>query len=189
MDLFSGRFDRSSKGRPIHPFGSDEVDIANSVKWAIESATKIRCFYRGRQLVAEATPTTARKLQKIARDIASSFRALVERFNRVDGVSAADHGVFVMGLYDGMMNETRELGQPLPSRPGGASRSKRKNLPRPASPPFTSTLTLWLSASAGKSASPHPWNRSPRNWTWRRRNAWPSTTDSCQGGKRNNSWQ
>jgi hypothetical protein len=131
MDLFFGRFDRSSKGRPIHPFGSGEVDIANSVKWAIESATKIRCAYRGGNLVAEATPATVRKLQKIARDITSSLRALVERFNRVEGVSAADRGVFVMGLYDGMMNETREVGQPLPSRPGVTRRSKRRNPPAP----------------------------------------------------------
>jgi hypothetical protein len=134
IDLFSGRFDHSNKGQPIHSFGSDEFDVANSVKWAIESATKIRCVYRGGKLMAEATPATARKLHKIARHIASSFRALVERFSRVEGVSAADRGVFVMGLYDGMMNETREVGQPLPSRPSRTKRRKGRKPPAPSTP-------------------------------------------------------
>jgi hypothetical protein len=39
-------------------------------------------------------------------------------------VSADDRGVFVRGLYDGMMNETRNTGQPLPSRPGLRKRQK-----------------------------------------------------------------
>jgi len=34
----------------------------------------------------------------------------------VEGVSVNDRGVFVMGLYDGMMNEARNVGQRLPSR-------------------------------------------------------------------------
>ena len=59
----------------------------------------------------------------------------MERFSVVEGVSPADRGVFIMGLYDGMMNETREVGQPLPSRPGAArSRKGRKPaVPRAAS--------------------------------------------------------
>ena len=36
----------------------------------------------------------------------------------MNGVSAADRGVFIMGLYDGMMNDLRDMGQALPSRPG-----------------------------------------------------------------------
>ena len=109
--------------------------MANSVvKWAIETATGIHCLYRERFLLAEAAPGTANRLAAIAEQIAHSFRALIARFSAVDGVSAADRGVFVMGLYDGMMNELRDVGQPLPSRP----RLKRKARARkPALSPAT----------------------------------------------------
>jgi len=133
-DLFSGRFKRSTTARPVFSFGPDEFEVANAVKWAIESATRIQCVYRGRELLAEASAATARRLQAIALHIASSFRTLLDKFSAVGGVSPDDRGVFVMGLYDGMMNETRNVGQLLPSRPGLAKRPKGKKhaLPRTA---------------------------------------------------------
>jgi hypothetical protein len=123
-DLFSGRFKSSATARPIYAFGPNEFAVANAVKWAIESATRIQCVYRDRVLLAEASSVTARRLEEIANHIASSFRALLDKFSAVGGVSADDRGVFVMGLYDGMMNETRNSGQPLPSRPGQAKRQR-----------------------------------------------------------------
>ena len=131
-DLFSGSFRRSATARPIYSFGPNEFEVANAVKWAIESATRIQCLYRDRELLAEASAATARRLGEIAFHIASSFRALLDKFSAVGGVSADDRGVFVMGLYDGMMNETRNAGQPLPSRPGFAKR--RRGRKRAASP-------------------------------------------------------
>ena len=115
-DLFSGSFKRSTTARRIYSFGAHEFDVANSVKWAIESAAKIPCVYRDGDLLAESTPNTARRLTDIAVHIADSFRALLDKFSAVDGVSVEDRGVFVMGLYDGMMNEARNVGQRLPSR-------------------------------------------------------------------------
>ena len=147
------------------------------MKWAIESATRIQCVYRDRELLAEASAATARRLEEIALHIAASFRALLDKFNAVGGVSAEDRGVFIMGLYDGMMNETRNAGQPLPSRPGLAKRRRgRRNVPRPAPPASTFTPTRWRLASASKSASPRRWRRSPRNWKWLCANAWPRST-------------
>src|SRR5947209_1592181 len=61
-DLFLGSFKPSSKARWIYTFASHDFEVANSVKWAIESATKIPCVYRDSDLLAEATPGTARKL-------------------------------------------------------------------------------------------------------------------------------
>jgi len=123
-DLFSGSFKPSATARRIYTFGPKEFEVANSVKWAIESATGIQCVHRDRDLLAEASPATARRLEEIAHHIASSFRALLDKLSAVGGVSADDRGVFVMGLYDGMMNETRNAGQPLPSRPGQAKRQR-----------------------------------------------------------------
>jgi hypothetical protein len=115
-DLFLGTFKPASTARCIYSFGRDEFDVANSVKWAIESATRIPCVFRDGDLLAEATASTAKRLKEIAAHIAESFRALIRQFSAVDGVSFEDRGVFVMGLYDGMMNETRDVGQRLPSR-------------------------------------------------------------------------
>jgi hypothetical protein len=117
-DLFLGRFKRASMARWIYSFRGNETDVANSVKWAIEAATKIPCVYRGHDLLAEAAPGTANRLTDIAGHIADSFRTLIDQFGAVGGVGVTDRSVFVMGLYDGMMNEARNLGQRLPSRPG-----------------------------------------------------------------------
>ena len=115
-DLFSGTFQPSRTARKIHSFEPHEFDVANSVKWAIEATSKIHCVYRDGTLLAEATPATAKRLGAISEQIAGSFRALVGTFSGLDGVSAGDRNVFIMGLYDGMMNETRKVGQRLPGR-------------------------------------------------------------------------
>ena len=126
--------------------------------------------------MAEATPATARRLEEIALHIASSFRALLDKFSAVGGVSADDRGVFVRGLYDGMMNEARNAGQPLPSRPCQGKRQGGENVPRPAPRASTFTPTRWRLASANKSASPHRWRKSPRNWKWLCASVWPRST-------------
>ena len=113
-DLFSGNFKRSGAARHIYSFGAHEFDMANSVKWAIESAAKISCVYRHGDLLAEATPSTAKRLTAIAEYITSSFRTLIKNFGALEGVKLGDRSAFVMGLYDGMMNETRQAGQKLP---------------------------------------------------------------------------
>ena len=146
-DLFQGSFKRSSTARLVYSFGSHEFDVANSVKWAIESATKIPCIYRGGDLLAEATPSTTRKLTDIANHIAQSFRTLIDKFSTVEGASVTDRGVFVMGLYDGMMNEVRNAGQRLPSRPGSKKVRKGKKHAMAHAPslhthPYTVALSL-----------------------------------------------
>jgi hypothetical protein len=133
-DLFAGKFKQGSAALHIHTFKAADFDIANSVKWAIEAATKIPCVYRNGNLLAQATPGTAKKLAEIATHITGSFRSLVDQFGAVDGVKLEDRAVFVMGLYDGMMNETREVGQRLPSR-GPVKKVGRTKKGAPTSPP------------------------------------------------------
>ena len=132
LNLFSGRFSHSATARRICRFGADEFDIANSVKWAIESATNIPCIFRHGDLLAEATPGSVNRLKEIAAQIAGSFRALLEQFRTVDGVDAKDRNVFTMGLYDSMMNETRNAGQRLPSRAEAFQKRKGKSRKPPA---------------------------------------------------------
>ena len=146
-DLFSGSFKRSTTARQIYAFAPGEFDVANSVKWAIESATGIPCVFRDRDLMAEAAPATVRKLADIALHIAHSFRALLEAFSAVDGVGVNDRAAFVMGLYDGMMNETRSTGQRLPSRAAAKQTRKAKQSAAPPASglhihPYTVALSL-----------------------------------------------
>jgi hypothetical protein len=148
-DLFTGRFTRSATARPIYSFKPHEDALASTVKWAIEAATKVQCLHRGADLLAEATPATARRLTQISDHIAQSFRVLLDRFGALDGVSAADRSAFLMGLYDGMMNETRAPGQRLPGRANFAK--KRKARAASASPPdVLQTHPYSIAVSLGK---------------------------------------
>jgi hypothetical protein len=125
-DIFRGQFARSGKAQLVRRFDDDA--IANACKWAIEQATGIRCLYRdGLTLWAEATAGTVRQLDRIAATIAESFAALWARFGSAPGVHPADRPTFLIGLYDGMMQEDR-FGQALPKRPGAAvvGKAKRK---------------------------------------------------------------
>lgn len=115
-DLFAGKFQKSSMAVPVCQFTGDNFfDVAPSVKWAIEHATGISCAFRERELLAEATPKTAQKLAGIAATITESFVSLWTKFQQA-GANPMDCGVFIMGLYDGMMNEAKP--DLLPSRAG-----------------------------------------------------------------------
>ncbi|HOW66471.1 MAG TPA: hypothetical protein P5186_22725 [Candidatus Paceibacterota bacterium] len=151
-DLFAGRFRRSKKAMAVFSFESHELDVANSVKWAIESATRIPCIFRGGELLAEAEPATLKRLSHIAAHIAQCFRALISQFAAVDGLSTRDRCVFVMGLYDGMMNEKREAGQRLPSRaePGRKKKIKKGTEPGHARKPMLDIHPYSIGLSLGK---------------------------------------
>jgi len=146
-DLFSGNFKRSARAKRVYSFPASEFDIANAVKWAIESATQIPCVFRDGELLAEADAATVKRLENIAAHIANAFRALLEKFSAVDGVKLHDRTAFVMGLYDGMMNEVRSAGQRLPSPAGTKKRVKGKKNAVSHAPglhihPYTIALSL-----------------------------------------------
>lgn len=116
-DIFAGVFIAApGPAAPIMRFDLADYDIANSVKWAIEKETGVPCLFRGGELCAQATADTANRLHEIAATVAADFAALWGQFKAAPGVNAADRGNFVLGLYEGMMDEAR-AGQLLPSRP------------------------------------------------------------------------
>ena len=133
-DIFNGVFvPARGEAAPVICFAVEDFDIANAVKWAIENATKIRCLFRNGQLMAEAAPTTAARLHGIAATIAGSFAQLWAQFKATPGVSPADRANFILGLYEGMMDETRR-GEALPSRAHQEKikRARKRDLARPA---------------------------------------------------------
>lgn len=150
LDIFSAAFSKRTTQRTtqLHTFEPADFDIANSVKWAIEQATGIPCSFQGGQLSAAVTAGAARRLAKIALHISESFKTLLERFGKLQGVTAADRRLFVRGLYDGMMNDPRGVGERLPGQansPAKRRRTKGKPADRPpqlAVHPYTVALGL-----------------------------------------------
>lgn len=148
-DIFAGfKFTRrSSRAAHVYKFKTSDFDVANSVKWAIETATGVPCLFRGGDLLAETTPAAARQLSKIACHIAESFRTLLDRLGKLNGVTDKDRTVFVRGLYDGMMNAPRKDGDKLPNRIATAKKGRQKKSAVSAAPglsvhPYTVALGL-----------------------------------------------
>lgn len=129
-DIFSAEFRPASTARRVWTFPPADMELASCVKWAIEHAAGIQCCFRGGELLAEATADTADKLAAIALHISESIRALSDQFAQV---APLDRNVFIMGLYDGMMNESRQAGAPLPSRATvvKVAKAKKKALTTP----------------------------------------------------------
>ena len=150
MDIFAGLKLKRKFGAAahVHTFQPADFDVASSVKWAIETATGISCVFRGRDLLAEATPGTAKKLAKVALHITQSFQTLLDKLGRLNGVTTSDRTLFVRGLYDGMMNDARGIGEPLPIRPATHQRrtkAKKSSVTLPsglAMHPYTVALSL-----------------------------------------------
>lgn len=113
-DLFAGAFKPARFASPLCEIA--EPDIAASVKWAIEERTGISCLFHGRQLMAEAAPGSLQRLAQIAATVSGSFIDLTRRFASATGAEFADRQCFIMGLYDGMMQQEKPAGQLLPAR-------------------------------------------------------------------------
>lgn len=124
--LFAGEFRPARDGNALPVINLDDMNLATWIKWAIESATGIRCLFRGSSVMAEATPDTAAKLTGIGNIIASGFSDLWQRFAGFPTVTQDDRGVFLRGLYDGMMNDCKPLGEQLPQRAQAAPTRKAK---------------------------------------------------------------
>lgn len=130
-DLFKGVFHRATYATPIGTV--PDMDIANAVKWAIEGRTGIRCLFKGDEILAEATPGTAKTLQGITRTIADGFQRLWDTYYAAGGLRG-DRNCFMLGLFEGMMQDERKPGDPLPSR-GIAPRTKPRRKCQTAPPP------------------------------------------------------
>jgi len=142
-DLFAGAFTPATdQAHPIITFEEKDYDIGNAVKWAIESATQVRCLYHGTELLANATSDTANRLHDIAATISAEFGQLWQQFSQAPGVNPMDRANFILGLYEGMMDEARS-GEQLPRRaqPRKAKRGQSKgNEVKKPLPPGTIAL-------------------------------------------------
>ena len=152
MDIFAGlKFKRNiRRAAHVHTFQRTDFDVASSVKWAIEKATGIPCVFRGGDLLAETTPGTANKLSKVALHITQSFQTLLDKLSRLSGVTTSDRKLFVRGLYDGMMNDGRDIGEPLPARAAAHVKRTKAKKGAVASPPGLAIHPYTVALSLGQ---------------------------------------
>lgn len=155
LDIFAGIHSQRPARRTVHvhSFEPSDFDIANSVKWAIEQATRIPCTFRGDALSAAVTVATAKRLAKAAKHITQSFKALLEQFGKLAGVTAADRRLFVRGLYDGMMDDPRGVGERLPGHAfprGKHNKSAKKLAGRPPQPPQLAVHPYTVALALGR---------------------------------------
>ena len=127
MDIFAGIRSKRKARRAAHlyTFHPNDREVANSVKWAIEEATGIPCYFCGEDLTAAVTAGTANRLAKVASHISQSFKTLLDQLGTLQGVTPSDRRLFVRGLYDGMMNDARGVGERLPGD-GNVHRGRRR---------------------------------------------------------------
>jgi hypothetical protein len=151
MDIFAElKVKRTRRAAHVHTFESTDLEIANAVKWAIETATGANCLFRGTELLAEVTTSTAKKLAKTALHISQSFQELLGRFCRLEGVKTSDRSLFVRGLYDGMMNDGRGRGEPLPTAPAPRRRAPKSRKSTGAAAPELAVHPYTLAYGLGR---------------------------------------
>lgn len=146
-DMFAGRFVASPVSRWLASFPQQDQALAAIVKWAIENATGLHASFRGEAVYVEADTSCLPQLTKIACRISEGFRTLWHSFARVPGVTTSDQCLFLRGIYDGMMNDGRQVGERLPERRIEAVRrsGKRNALAAPSGlhvHPYTVALDL-----------------------------------------------
>ena len=112
-DIFEGVFYKATSALPILTLS--DFETLNAIKWAIEHTTGIVCIFKHDQLLANALPKSAKQLSKIAGQVAENFDALWRIFE-AHTPNKSDKKLFIMGLFDGMMNDARKTGDPLPLR-------------------------------------------------------------------------
>lgn len=146
-DMFAGKFAPSPDSRWLASFPVSEQDIAAMVKWAIENATGLRASFRADAVYVQADTSCLTQLTMIASRIGNGCRTLWSRFERAPGVTPADHGLFLRGIYDGMMADGRAAGERLPERRIEAVKGRTKKRALTTAPgigvhPYTVALDL-----------------------------------------------
>ena len=148
-DLFKGVFVRANVAAPIMPFTPTDWDVGNAVKHAFEKETGIQCCWRADSLMAEASPTTASRMNSIGETVATNFRELWRQFSAAPGVNPADRANFVMGLGDGMLDEVR-TGTALPARARPAKPARKAKVKAVALPAGISLHPYSVATALGK---------------------------------------
>lgn len=153
-DVFSGIVGTVASGtaQKLMTFDSADSDIAALAQWALSHRYKVSMTIRtpdprANALWVEADAASLPALRKIADHIRAQFSALWRTMAGNPTVTAGDRRPFLLGLYDGMMDDPRAPGSMLPARsfPDVQRKGKKKALalaPGLAVHPYTLALDL-----------------------------------------------
>jgi len=121
----------SGEAHALFEFDAGEEDVASFVKWAFGERFNINGSIRtgrGRSaIMLEAHRADIAGLKQLAEKIRGSFASLWSEFAKAPGVQPGARRPFLLGLYDGMMDDARGQGQALPPvKAPVAKRTKRR---------------------------------------------------------------
>ncbi len=119
------------KARLLFSFEPAESDIASFAQWAIEKSYSVKACIRSQSdwrtsIWVNANAPAMPELQKVAATIRSQFVTLWETLRKKADVEPTDRRPFMLGLYDGMMDDPRQPGQMLPQRGFAAGKRRPK---------------------------------------------------------------
>jgi hypothetical protein len=122
-DLFHGIEVVSALGNTaqIFTFECGDTNASDFIKWAICNRFNVQGRWKDEgkgkiTLFLEVCNSSVKALRKLAETMAGSFAELWREFNALPGSTLSDARLFMRGLHDGMMNDEREPGEPLPRR-------------------------------------------------------------------------
>lgn len=97
-------------------------DSAQWVKWAIANGLNCETTLRTDKdwklsLYAHVGIGNLKAVSTLAERIAFAFEQSWQRFSKTPGVLVTDRSIFMRGLYDGMQDDIRKHGEPLPTPP------------------------------------------------------------------------
>lgn len=138
-DIFAGKWIVTRVG--VRVTAIPDMAVSPYVKWAIEEQTGVPCSFQGADLYAETSPACARRLETAANGVSCALAGLWQAFSSKSAQSSGDRSLFLRGLFDGMMNDGRQNGQPLPTRIVPKAKG-RKSAPAVGVHPYSVALDL-----------------------------------------------
>lgn len=137
-DLFAGVSvtGKNRKSQLLFTFDIADSDVAGFVQWAMEQAYDVETGIRGgmqreNSIWVEAPADAMPELKRVSETIRAQFIGLWKTLREKADVEPDDRKPFMLGLYDGMMDDPRQPGQALPQRMGLFSKKKKKAKPKP----------------------------------------------------------
>lgn len=114
----------------IASFSGSIPGVAEFAKWALENRYHVEGTFRSQPgepltLHAGVMPSSVRAVRIIVETIRDSFGQLWQEFRKLPGATDRDAVTFLSGLYDGLMDESREAGQMIPQRSKPAVKARK----------------------------------------------------------------
>lgn len=140
--------------RRLFSFTADESDVAAFVKWAFRERFQCEGLIRnngdGQSVWIECSDQSLPKMEHLAGVIRRAFSDLWKEYRDKPGVDPGCRRPFLLGIYDGMMDDPRAPGQLLPPVRATVTPSKKAKKKAIAAAPGLSVHPYALAVELGR---------------------------------------